>query len=53
MKILGLITARGGSKGLPGKNMLNLGGIPLIEHTFRDVCELSDLHRIILSTDIV
>jgi CMP-N,N'-diacetyllegionaminic acid synthase len=53
MKILGLITARGGSKGLPGKNMLNLGGIPLIEHTFRDVCEISDLHRIILSTDIV
>ncbi|NDF03024.1 MAG: acylneuraminate cytidylyltransferase family protein, partial [Actinobacteria bacterium] len=29
MKILALITARGGSKRLPGKNILPLGGKPL------------------------
>jgi len=30
---LALITARGGSKGLPGKNLRPLGGKPLIVHT--------------------
>jgi CMP-N,N'-diacetyllegionaminic acid synthase len=30
MRILALITARGGSKHLPGKNIRSLGGKPLI-----------------------
>ncbi|MEK7074852.1 MAG: acylneuraminate cytidylyltransferase family protein, partial [Patescibacteria group bacterium] len=29
-KILGIITARGGSKGIPGKNIKELAGKPLI-----------------------
>ncbi|SEW44471.1 N-acylneuraminate cytidylyltransferase [Chitinophaga sp. YR573] len=33
MKILYLITARGGSKGLPGKNVRELAGKPLIAYT--------------------
>ncbi|MBI5883233.1 MAG: acylneuraminate cytidylyltransferase family protein, partial [Elusimicrobia bacterium] len=33
MKMLGIIPARGGSKGIPGKNIKPLGGIPLIGHT--------------------
>ena len=33
MKTLYLITARGGSKGIPGKNIKPLAGKPLIEHT--------------------
>jgi CMP-N-acetylneuraminic acid synthetase len=32
--ILGVIPARGGSKGVPGKNLRLLGGVPLIQHTF-------------------
>ena len=52
MRILGLITARGGSKGLPGKNMILLGGIPLVEYTFRDSTSVSGLDNIILSTDM-
>jgi CMP-N,N'-diacetyllegionaminic acid synthase len=52
MRILGLITARGGSKGLPGKNMILLGGIPLVEYTFRDSTSVSGLETIILSTDM-
>jgi len=32
-KFQAIITARGGSKGLPNKNLLPLGGIPLIGHT--------------------
>jgi CMP-N,N'-diacetyllegionaminic acid synthase len=30
LKILGLIPARGGSKGVPGKNIKPLGGVPLL-----------------------
>lgn len=33
MKVIGIIPARGGSKGLPGKNLLPFGGKPLIVHT--------------------
>lgn len=32
-KVLGIITARGGSKGLPDKNILNLAGKPLVSWT--------------------
>ena len=35
MKILALIPARGGSKRVPGKNIKNLGGLPLIAWTLR------------------
>jgi N-acylneuraminate cytidylyltransferase/CMP-N,N'-diacetyllegionaminic acid synthase len=35
MRIAAIITARGGSKRLPGKNLLPLGGLPLIAHTIR------------------
>lgn len=50
MKVLGIITARGGSKGIPGKNLKMLGGKPLIEHTI-DAVEDCALDRVILSTD--
>jgi CMP-N,N'-diacetyllegionaminic acid synthase len=51
MRILALITARGGSKRLPGKNIRVLGGKPLIVWTIdvaRDVAEICD---ILVSTD--
>lgn len=35
MKNLAIIPARGGSKGVPGKNIKNLGGAPLIWHTIQ------------------
>jgi len=51
MKILGIITARGGSKRLPGKNIKNLCGKPLLGWTI-EVARKSDvLDRIILTTD--
>lgn len=49
--IVGVITARANSKGLPGKNMLELGGLPLIAHTFRQAIESKGFDRIILNTD--
>ena len=34
--IFGIIPARGGSKRLPGKNLMKLGGVSLLEHTVRE-----------------
>ena len=50
--IIGIITARGGSKGLPGKNMLDLGEFPLIEHTFMTAQAVEGIDRVLLSTNI-
>lgn len=33
MKTIAIIPARGGSKRLPGKNLMSLGGLPLIAHS--------------------
>lgn len=52
LKTLAIIPARGGSKRLPGKNLLNLGDIPLLMHSINYARANSDLiDRIIVSTD--
>ncbi len=51
MKILGLIPARKGSKGIKDKNITKLGKLPLIEHTFKFVSALDHVDKFILSTD--
>ena len=51
MKVLGVITARGGSKGIPGKNIKDLCGQPLIAYTIKAAQESGVFDRIILSTD--
>jgi CMP-N,N'-diacetyllegionaminic acid synthase len=50
MKVLGIITARGGSKGVPGKNLKLLGGKPLIHYSI-DAANDTPLERLILSTE--
>lgn len=50
-KALCLIPARGGSKGLPNKNRLPLGGIPLIAHTIRLALRCDCFDRVVVSTD--
>lgn len=50
MKILGLIPARGGSQTVKRKNMIDLGGVPLIEWTIK-TAQASSLSRVIVSTD--
>lgn len=47
---LAVIPARGGSKGLPRKNVRVLGNLPLIAHTIQAALE-SNLSRVIVSTD--
>ncbi len=50
-KILGIIPARGGSKGIPGKNIRMLGGKPLIYYAARAARESGLVDRLILTTD--
>ena len=50
MKILGIIPARGGSKGIPKKNIKLLNGKPLIAYTI-EAALASNLDRVIVSTD--
>ncbi|MBX2926538.1 MAG: acylneuraminate cytidylyltransferase family protein [Saprospiraceae bacterium] len=51
MKVLGVIPARGGSKGVPGKNIRILGNMPLIAHTIEAAGASKRLHKFIVSTD--
>lgn len=52
MNVLALITARGGSKGIPRKNLSPLAGKPLIAWTIECAMAVHDrLGRIIVSTD--
>lgn len=51
MRVLGVVTARGGSKGVPGKNIRPLGGKPLLVWTAEAAKRASRLARVILSTD--
>ena len=49
--VLGIVPARGGSKGVPGKNVRPLAGRTLLEYTARAARESGVLDRVILSTD--
>lgn len=50
MKILGIIPARGGSKGIPKKNIKLLNGKPLIAYTIEAGLK-SNLNKVVVSTD--
>ncbi len=50
-KIMALIPARGGSKGLPGKNIRPLLGKPLIAWSIEQALSSRYLDRVIVSTD--
>lgn len=51
MEIVVIIPARGGSKGLPGKNIHLIGGKPLIAHTIQDAQEAHLVDQVYVSTD--
>lgn len=50
MKIVGIIPARGGSKGIPKKNIKLLNGKPLIVYTI-ETALASELSKVVVSTD--
>lgn len=51
MNVLGLITARGGSKGIPKKNLATCGGEPLLFWTCKAARAARCLSRRVISTD--
>ncbi|WP_422007612.1 acylneuraminate cytidylyltransferase family protein [Roseivirga pacifica] len=52
-KVLAVVTARGGSKGLPGKNIKEFNGKPLIAWTIEQGLNCQSVDRLIVSTDDV
>lgn len=51
MTILAIIPARGGSKGIPRKNVRPLNGKPLIAYTIEQALTTPSINRVIVSTD--
>lgn len=51
MRVLGLVPARGGSKGVPRKNIRQLGGKPLLAYTAEAALGSKLLSRVVLTTD--
>ena len=51
LSVLALVTARGGSKALPGKNIRRVNGRPLIDFTITAASASRCIDRIVLSTD--
>lgn len=51
MKIIAIIPARGGSKGIPHKNITNLCGKPLIGYTIEAAKKSTYIDDVIVSTD--
>lgn len=49
MNILITICARGGSKGIPGKNIIKINGIPLLAYTINTAKAFSQKHNTIIS----
>lgn len=50
-KVVALIPARSGSKGIPNKNIKTIGGKPLIAHSIEFALKIKKIDRVIVSTD--
>mgnify|MGYP003114640455 CR=1 FL=1 len=50
-RVIAIIPARGGSKGLPGKNLKMIGGMPLIAHSVVHAIESGVCDRVLVTTD--
>lgn len=50
-RVLAVIPARGGSKGLPRKNIRTLGGRPLVAHSIEAALACPAIDRVVVSTD--
>lgn len=50
-KTFAFIFARGGSKGLPSKNVLPIGGIPMLAHGIKIARALQEVDQVYVSTD--
>ncbi len=51
LRVLAVVPARGGSKGLPRKNLAQVGGVPLVGRVGHVVRECPSVDRAVVSTD--
>lgn len=51
MRTFGFVFARGGSKGLPNKNIRNLAGRPLLAHALHVASQVKEIEQVFVSTD--
>ena len=49
--VVAVVVGRAGSKGLPGKNLLPIGGVPMIAHTIGHAFAARSVGRVVCSTD--
>ena len=50
-KILAVVPARGGSKGIPGKNLKLIQGKPLIDYILKTLLKVKEIDKIVVSSD--
>jgi CMP-N,N'-diacetyllegionaminic acid synthase len=50
-RVLAIIPARGGSKGIPRKNLVELGGKPLLAHSIAHALACPRIDRVVVSTE--
>ncbi|MCU1513056.1 MAG: acylneuraminate cytidylyltransferase [Microbacteriaceae bacterium] len=51
MSVIAIIPARGGSKGVPGKNLRRVGGVPLVVRAIEAARSIDCIDQVIVSTD--
>ncbi len=51
MRAIAIIPARGGSKGVPGKNVARVGGVPLVARAVRSALAAPSIDGVFVSTD--
>src|SRR3990167_5629805 len=51
IKVVAIIPARGGSKGIPFKNLQKIGGIPLVGRTIIQAIKAPSVNKVIVSTE--
>lgn len=51
IEVVAFITARSGSKGLPGKNLVSLNGVPLISWTIRAASRVDAISKVVVTSD--
>ena len=51
MNIVAIVSARGGSKGIPRKNLRLLAGLPLVLHSIKNLSAVELIDKIVLSTE--
>lgn len=51
MTVLAVVLARSGSKGVPGKNLREVGGVPLVVRAVRSGIESGAVESVLVSTD--